>query len=50
MPSSDVRYWRDALDAVVDRIGGRFRPREVRDRVRGYLAVLLDRVERKNGW
>jgi SRSO17 transposase len=50
MTSSDVGQWRGALDVVVGRIGGRFRRREVRDRVRSYLSALLDRVERKNGW
>jgi SRSO17 transposase len=50
MTSSEMAQWWAALDALVDRIGHRFRRREVRDRVRRYLAALLDRVERKNGW
>jgi SRSO17 transposase len=32
------------------RIADRFRRSEVRERVRRYLAGLLERVERKNGW
>jgi SRSO17 transposase len=42
--------WRAGLDVVHARIAGRFRRAEVRERVRGYLAGLLDRVDRKNGW
>jgi SRSO17 transposase len=39
-----------AFAAVGRRIAGRFRRREVRDRVMAYLAGLLATVERKNGW
>jgi hypothetical protein len=38
------------LDAVANRIGGRFSRRETRDRVRSYLAGLLGPVQRKNAW
>jgi SRSO17 transposase len=43
-------HWRDGLDSLVARIAARFRRREVRQRVGRYLAGLLARVERKNGW
>ena len=39
-----------ALEEIVPRIAGRFRRREVRERVGDYLRALLDRVDRKNGW
>ncbi len=38
------------LDELHGRIAYRFARAEVRERVRRYLAGLLDRVERKNGW
>jgi SRSO17 transposase len=38
------------LAGVVARIAGRFRRREVRQRVTAYLDGLLAHVERKNGW
>jgi SRSO17 transposase len=38
------------LDALHGRIAHRFARVEVRQRIRRYLAGLLDRVERKNGW
>jgi SRSO17 transposase len=47
---TDVLGWRAGLDALHGRIAGRFRRAEVRERARRYLAGLLDRVERKNGW
>lgn len=50
MSSSEVAVWRSALDEVVERIAGRFRRREVRERATSYLLALLDRIERKNGW
>ena len=50
MSRSDVGVDQGAFDALVARIAGRFRRREVRARVTRYLAGLLDRVERKNGW
>jgi SRSO17 transposase len=46
----EIEGWRAGLDALHTRIAGRFRRAEVRERVRRYLAGLLDRVERKNGW
>jgi SRSO17 transposase len=46
----EIEGWRAGLDALHARIAGRFRRAEVRERVRRYLAGLLDRVERKNGW
>ena len=45
-----VAAWRAGLDALHGRIAGRFRRAEVRERVRRYLAALLERVDRKNGW
>jgi SRSO17 transposase len=47
---ADVEGWRAGLDLLHARIAGRFRRAEVRVRVRRYLAGLLERVERKNGW
>jgi SRSO17 transposase len=38
------------LDALHARIAQRFRRSEARERAKRYLAGLLDRVERKNGW
>ncbi len=38
------------LDELHGRIAPRFARAEVRERARRYLAALLDRVERKNGW
>jgi SRSO17 transposase len=38
------------LDRLHERIAHRFRRVEIRARVRRYLASLLERVERKNGW
>jgi len=38
------------LDELHGRIAYRFARAEVRERARRYLAGLLDRVERKNGW
>src|SRR5579862_5869814 len=45
-----VAGWRAGLDALHARIAGRFARAEVRERARRYLAGLLDRVDRKNGW
>jgi SRSO17 transposase len=45
-----IEGWRAGVAALHARIAGRFRRSEVRDRVRRYLAGLLERVERKNGW
>jgi SRSO17 transposase len=47
---STVSGWADGLAALHARIAGRFARVEVRERVRRYLAGLLGRVERKNGW
>lgn len=46
----EVEGWRAGLDALHARIAGRFARAEVRERARRYLAGLLDRVDRKNGW
>jgi len=48
--SSDGAWWSQALEELHGRIAPRFARPEVRTRVRRYLAGLLDRVERKNGW
>jgi SRSO17 transposase len=48
--SAEVEGWRGGLDALHRRIAGRFRRSEARERAKRYLAGLLDRVERKNGW
>jgi SRSO17 transposase len=45
-----IAGWRAGLEALHGRIAGRFRRVEVRERARRYLAGLLERVERKNGW
>jgi SRSO17 transposase len=45
-----IEGWRAGLQALHERIAGRFRRTEVRERARRYLAGLLERVERKNGW
>ncbi len=45
-----VAHWREGLDALVVGIAGRFRRPEVRQRLGRYLAGLLARVERRNGW
>ncbi len=45
-----IEGWRAGLDALHARIAARFRRPEVRARARRYLAGLLERVERKNGW
>lgn len=47
---AEIERWRAGLDALHGRIAGRFRRSEARDRAKGYLAGLLDRVERKNAW
>lgn len=48
--SEEIAGWREGLDALHARIAGRFRRAEARERAKRYLAGLLDRVERKNGW
>lgn len=45
-----VAEWRAGLDTLHARIAGRFTRAEVRARARRYLAGLLERVDRKNGW
>ncbi len=45
-----IARWSETLDALHERIAPRFARAEVRERARRYLAGLLDRVERKNGW
>ncbi len=47
---AEVVGWRGGLDVLHRRIAGRFRRAEARERAKRYLAGLLDRVERKNGW
>ncbi|MCA1599243.1 MAG: IS701 family transposase [Chloroflexi bacterium] len=46
----DIEGWRAGLDALHARIAGRFARAEVRARAGRYLAGLVGRVERKNGW
>jgi SRSO17 transposase len=48
--SDVVARWSETLDGLHGRIAPRFARAEVRERARRYLAGLLDRVERKNGW
>ena len=48
--SEEIAGWRAGLDALHGRIASRFRRSEPRERAKRYLAGLLDRVERKNGW
>jgi SRSO17 transposase len=47
---AEIAGWGEGLDALHARIGPHFRRAEARGRVKRYLAGLLDRVERKNGW
>ncbi len=47
---SEIEQWCAGLDALHARIAQRFRRSEARERAKHYLAGLLDRVERKNGW
>ena len=46
----DVLEWAAGLQALHERIAGRFGRREPRQRVLAYLRGLLGSVERKNGW
>jgi hypothetical protein len=48
--SEEIEGWRMGLDALHGRIAGRFRRSEARERAKRYLAGLLDRIDRKNGW
>ncbi len=45
-----IERWPDALSELHGRVAGGFLRPEVRERARRYLAGLLGRVERKNGW
>src|SRR5215207_3257232 len=45
-----IEGWRAGLGALHARIAARFQRPEVRARARRYLAGLLGRIERKNGW
>ena len=45
-----IGCWAAGLDGLHARIAPRFRRPEVRARARRYLAGLLGRAERKNGW
>jgi SRSO17 transposase len=47
---SALDRWADTLAALHARIAHRFARAEVRERIGRYLAGLLGRVERKNGW
>jgi SRSO17 transposase len=47
---TEIEGWRAGLDTLHARIAQRFRRSEARERAKRYLAGLLDRVERKNGW
>ncbi len=47
---STVERWSETLADMYARIGHRFARSEARERARRYLAGLLGRVERKNGW
>ena len=46
----DVLEWAAGLQALHERIAGRFGRREPRQRTLAYLKGLLGSVERKNGW
>jgi SRSO17 transposase len=47
---AEIERWRAGLDALHARIASRFRRAEARERAKRYLAGLLARVDRKNGW
>jgi SRSO17 transposase len=48
--SEEIAHWHMGLDGLHARIAHRFRRAEARARAKRYLAGLLDRVDRKNGW
>ena len=50
LEQEDVLEWAAGLQALHERIGGRFGRREPRRRALAYLKGLLGTVERKNGW
>ena len=45
-----IERWPDALGELHARITRRFLRPEVKERARRYLAGLLGRLERRNGW
>jgi SRSO17 transposase len=45
-----IERWPDALGELHTRVADRFHRPEVRERARRYLAGLLGRLDRKNGW
>ncbi len=47
---SALGYWSETLADLHARIAHRFARAKVRQRVGRYLAALLGRVERNNGW
>src|SRR3712207_4764690 len=49
-PWRGASQWVDAVTELHGRIAHRFARSEVRERARRYVAGLLERVERKNGW
>src|ERR671914_1088305 len=49
-PWRGLGQWVDAVAELHGRNAHRFARSEVRERARGYLVGLLERVERKNGW
>src|SRR6201994_2721722 len=50
MTREDAERWARGIEAVMDRIGGRFGRVEPRRRAQAYLRGLLSPVARKNGW
>jgi SRSO17 transposase len=46
----DVERWAEGLEAMAERIRGRFPRSEPRTRALAYLRGLISPVERKNGW
>ena len=50
LEQEDVLEWAAGLQALHERIAGRFGRREPRRRALAYLKGLLGSVERKNGW
>ena len=46
----EVEHWADGLEALAERIRGRFPRSEPRERATAYLRGLLSPVERKNSW
>ena len=45
-----IERWPDALGELHARVADRFHRPELRERAKRYLASLLGRLERKNGW